>query len=301
VSWLRLYLHCSASSVAAAADLLERFGAESISISPVSGEPIFAGADDCGEFWRSSRLDALFAPDAELDIIIACLRNRIGTQNLSAHGVELLGDCDWDANARSNAGPSLYGDHRLCICPSWAQPLRADHVLVLDPGLAFGTGGHATTRLCLEWLVRTDPSGSTVIDYGCGSGVLGLAAARLGARAVYAVDIDPQAVSATRANAERNGLQDRVQASLAEAAALPEADILIANILLKTLLGLAGSLSRLLRPGGRIAVSGVLAVQVELCLGAYRPWFKMAAPQFNGEWALLHGVRSGLCPIRRGT
>lgn len=285
-------MDCAEPHVEAAAELLGRLGADSVSISPLSSDSIFADATAARDFWGTNRVAALFAADADLDIVIACLRNGIGTENILGHGIEPVGDRDWVAEARSGAGPMWFGD-QLCICPSWVRPPASRQVLILDPGLAFGTGAHASTRLCLEWLLDAVPHGKTVIDYGCGSGVLGLAAALLGARSVQAVDIDPQARSATAANARRNGLtgQVRILAS-EETARLQPADFLVANILLRPLLELADPFSRLVNPGGRIALSGILAVQAEEGLGAYRRCFKMAAPVFDGEWALLHGVRA---------
>lgn len=274
-----------------ASELLERLGADSVSVSPLSSESIFADANTAGDFWRTNRVSALFAADVELDIVIACLRNGIGTGNILDHGVEPVSDRDWVAEAHSGTGAIFFRD-QLCICPSWVRPPADRPSLILDPGLAFGTGAHASTRMCLEWLLGAAPRGKTVIDYGCGSGVLGLTAALLGARRVQAVDIDPQACIAAAANAERNLLAGNIQIlSPGATTALQPSDILVANIVLNALLDLADAFSGLVRPGGRIALAGILAVQAEECLGAYHRCFKMAAPVFDGEWALLHGER----------
>ncbi len=184
----------------------------------------------------------------------------------------------------------VFGE-RLCICPGWLKPPDGyQHIITLDPGLAFGTGGHPTTSLCLEWLARQELTGRSVIDYGCGSGILALAAARLNAGKVYAVDIDLQAVAAARNNAGRNKLEE-ITIGAAEEVDLPASDILIANILLTPLLAFAPKFSTLVKAKGDIVLSGILASQAEECLAAYGRWFKMDEPEFRNEWAMLHGVR----------
>lgn len=263
-----------------------------MSIAPLDGAPLFADLSGGPEYWPLNRVSALLSPETDLDILLASLRRGVGTANMRNIMMEALEDQDWTAVYRSRHGPLVFGD-RLCICPSWARPLPAPCVIVLDPGLAFGTGSHGTTTLCLEWLVQRTVQGKDVIDYGCGSGVLGLAAAALGARRVLAVDNDPQAVSAARANVERNRLGGTVHVSLCGEVELPAVDILVANILLQPLVELADTFRALVKPGGVIALSGILAVQVGACVDAYQPWFDMAAPQFRNEWALLHGTRYG--------
>jgi ribosomal protein L11 methyltransferase len=290
-AWLKLGVDCEARHVEAVSNLLERYGAESISISPLRGEARFGGLNSGPEYWVASRVSALLPADADLDVLVACLRNAIGTESILGHHFEAVPDQDWVAAGRSLHGPMRFGDV-LCVCPGWAEPLPARHVITLDPGLAFGSGSHDTTALCLEWLVTADLTGKTVIDYGCGSGILGIAAALLGAGEVRAVDIDPQAVAATTENARRNGVARRVSAQLAGERELPAADLVLANILLEPLLELAETFARLVRPGGNIALSGILAVQAQGCLERYARWFTMATPAYRNEWALLHGVRN---------
>jgi len=162
---------------------------------------------------------------------------------------------------------------------------------MLDPGLAFGTGGHDTTAMCLEWLAQNDIADRIVVDYGCGSGVLALAAAALGARHVYAVDIDPQSVQAARDNTVRNRMQGTVTVAFPDEIKFPVADMIIANVLLGPLLRLAPEFAVMVVTGGALVLSGLLAVQVEECLAAYQTWFNMQAPWYRREWALLQGVR----------
>lgn len=291
MSWLRLTVECPMQQVAALSQLFEQFDALAISSEAVSEEPLYAGVDEAPIYWQRTAISALFDPGIDLDILLACARNRIGDDHLLGSRVEAVSDKNWIDEQQKEFSAMVFAD-RLCIHPSWvAAPQDCAATLVLDPGLAFGSGRHATTSLCLNWLAGRDLEHCELIDYGCGSGILALAAAALGAASVSAVDIDPQALSACRANADRNHLLDRVSVHSAGESALPTADILIANILLKPLQELAPRFAALLRPGGKLVLSGILAVQVDACLATYRPWFNMDAPVFQDEWALLEGTR----------
>jgi len=291
MAWLKLTISSDASCIEEIGELLEQFGAASLSYAPVTGEAVFDEGGGEAVFWEQTAVTALLDADTDLDILIACLRNRVGDANIYDYHIAPLPDEDWMARHRRDHGPLVYGD-TLCVCPTWSTPPAQAHpVIRLDPGLAFGSGSHSTTRLCLEWLARADLRGRTVIDYGCGSGVLGLAALALGAARVYAVDIDDQALAAARDNAVRNGLSARLKIGPPESLADVRADILLANILLGPLLELAPRLKGLAAAGGRLVLSGLLAQQVDDCLAAYQPWFKMEAPCFNQEWAMICGTR----------
>ena len=175
--------------------------------------------------------------------------------------------------------------------PSWHTAPDPDAiVLVLDPGMAFGTGSHPTTRLCLEWLERTVTPGVSVLDYGCGSGILAIAAARLGATDVLGVDIDPQAVTAARNNAERNGVDVRFDDSAAEIRG--QFDLVVANILSNPLKALAPAICSHVRPGGRLALSGILAAQAEELIAAYAPWIPLAVADTREGWVCLAGRKA---------
>lgn len=287
---LQLAFDCRAEEVDALTELLERLGAESVSVSGGSDEALLVSSTEDPGYWRASRIAALLPTDADLDILLACLRNAAGTDGLCNLQLEPVADRDWVAAGHASRGPLEFGV-RLCICPSWARAPAGKQVLTLDPGLAFGTGAHATTALCLEWIATSDLSGRTVIDYGCGSGVLALAAVALGADTAQAVDVDPLAVSETTENARKNGLGGRVTAGHPDAAGLVPADFLVANILLGPLIELAPRFAALVRPGGDIVLSGILATQAEACLGRYARWFNMAPPRYRDEWALLAGRR----------
>jgi ribosomal protein L11 methyltransferase len=290
MGWLRLTVSTDAAHVEAIAEMLERFGAASISYVPLTKEPLFDEGEESGSLWRETGLIALLDESIDLDILLACLRNQVGAEHIRSHHVAPLQEEAWSDRHKAAHGPMVYGG-RLCVCPSWCDPpAHVSAIIRLDPGLAFGTGSHPTTRLCLEWLAGAELSGARVIDYGCGSGVLGLAAAVLGAVAVQAVDKDAQALAAARANTAGNGLAGLIRVCRPEELE-SGADVLLANILLGPLLQLAERFAGLLAPGGRVVLSGLLAHQAEECLAAYQPWFKMEAPRFSNEWAVLCGSR----------
>jgi ribosomal protein L11 methyltransferase len=291
MAWLRLTITSRPSCLEDLSDLLEKFEADSISYSPGSDEAIFGDESPADTYWEQTAVSALFDAGIDMDILLACVRNKLGTENIINLRIEPVKDAAWDVNLKSAFKPMLFSN-RLCICPSWhTQPLDIPYIIQLDPGLAFGTGSHATTSLCLQWLADNDIAGKSVIDYGCGSGILGLAAARLGASQVVAVDIDPQALQATDSNAGINQVEDLIQTMLPGDARIQPADILVANILLNPLLGLVETFKSLLGPGGKIVMSGILANQTEQCLQTYSHWFAMDTPVYRDEWVLLSGTR----------
>jgi ribosomal protein L11 methyltransferase len=293
-SWVRLTLTSYPQYLEELGELLEKFDAISISFTPASSEPVFGDDSEVDRFWENTAVSALFNQDVDMDILIACIRNKTGAGNILDCRIEPVIDTNWIEKHKTGFTPMIFGN-RLCICPSWLpRPQEIPHVIELDPGLAFGTGTHATTALCLQWLATHDIKGKSVIDYGCGSGILALAAAKLGASSVSAVDIDPQALLATQDNARNNKLDDHIQTALPSDFVRHTADILIANILLNPLISLAQVLATLLEPGGRIVLSGVLSTQTEQCLQAYKRWFDMDEPVFRDEWVMLTGTRNRL-------
>ena len=213
--------------------------------------------------------------------------------------METLADRAWEREWLNDFKPMRFG-RRLWICPGGQLPTTPqanDTVLIeLDPGLAFGTGTHPTTALCLEWLDAADVAGKRVIDYGCGSGILAIAAAKSGATAVSAVDIDPQALIATRDNAERNGVAQLITPRLVEGATLAPADILLANILAGPLESLAPTFASLVPTGGRVVLSGILRNQAEAVATTYAAWFDIAPAVVRDDWARLDGVRRATSP-----
>ena len=291
MAWLRLTLEVAGEQVETVTEFLEQFNAGSISYRPQSSESLFAGVCEEPRPWNRTSVAALVEAGTDMDILLVCLRNRLGAENIYSHKVELLEDRDWLETYRQDITPHIFAN-RLCIHPSWLAPdPKYEYKVILDPGLAFGSGTHATTQLCLDWLARNEVKNYKLIDYGCGSGILALAAARLGASHVYAVDIDPQALAAASENVAINELETKVTILARGSKPPPPADILIANILLKPLIELSPLFNSLVAGDGRIVLSGILATQVQECLETYGHWFKMETPRYHDEWALIYGSR----------
>ncbi len=291
MSWLQLELETHQAQAEELSELLEQFGAVSVALTASSDEPVFDAEGETKKLWDKTKLIALLHPDSDLDIILVCLRDRIGADNIFRHKIELVKDKDWVSEFKAANQPLIFSN-RVCICPSWCEPPDNNFpTLILDPGLAFGTGTHPTTSLCIEWLAENDITDKVVIDYGCGSGILAMVAALLGAKQVYAVDIDEQALQAARENIERNNLVEKITVSHVDRASLPVADVLVANILMNPLKGLIEEFSTITKPEGDIVLSGLLHVQADECLEAYESCFNMDEPVFNQEWARLHGIR----------
>jgi len=239
--------------------------------------------------WAHSRVVALFEPDADVAALLAHASAAIGLAGVPAWTVEEVAEQNWVQLTQSQFDPIRVSE-RLWIVPSWHEtPDPAAVNLILDPGMAFGTGSHPTTRLCLEWLERNVSPGCRLLDYGCGSGILAIAAARLGAGSVAGVDIDPQAVEAARANAERNG----VTALFADSAqpVAGEYDLVVANILSNPLRVLAPAICAHVRSGGRLALSGILREQADEIIAIYAQWLPMQVADVREDWVCLAGIK----------
>jgi ribosomal protein L11 methyltransferase len=237
--------------------------------------------------WRHSRVIALLEADADVAALLGEAHALIGLSYLPSYTVEAVAEQNWVQLTQSQFDPIRVSE-RLWIVPSWHEsPDPAAINLILDPGMAFGTGSHPTTRLCLEWLERNVSAGCTVLDYGCGSGILAIAAARLGAGRVAGVDIDPQAVEAARANAERND----VSALFADSAqpVAGEYDVVVANILSNPLRVLAPAICAHVRSGGRLALSGILREQAEEIIAIYAQWLPLQVADVREDWVCLAG------------
>ena len=238
--------------------------------------------------WPQSLINALCERTTDPAQLIAAACAQIGLAQAPAYRVKPVAEQDWVRRSQSQFAPLRISD-KLWIVPSWAMAPDPDAVnLVLDPGLAFGTGSHPSTRLCLQWLERTIRGGERVLDYGCGSGILAIAALCLGASASLGVDVDPLALPAARANAERN----RVDARFINTETAPafQADLVVANILANPLILLAPLLAGYTGKGGRIALSGILEAQAEEVMAAYAPWFRMRVGGSDADWVLLEGL-----------
>lgn len=239
--------------------------------------------------WNRSRIIALLEPDADVGALLARASVAAGLAGVPAWTAEEVAEQNWVQLTQSQFDPIRVSE-RLWIVPSWhAAPDPAAVNLVLDPGMAFGTGSHATTRLCLEWLERNVRSGCSVLDYGCGSGILAIAAARLGAGTVAGVDIDPLAVEAARANAERNGVMATFHDSAQPVTGAY--DLVVANILSNPLRLLAPAICAHVRCDGRLALSGILREQADEIMTIYGQWLPMQVADFCEDWVCLAGTK----------
>lgn len=290
MAWLRITLDCASHDPDLLSELLSAAGAEAVTFEDAADQAVLEPLPGETRLWRHTQVSGLFAADADSAVIIDNLRHAVGDPTLQPT-VTTVEDQNWERAWMDRFEPLLFG-RRLWVCPHWRTPPKPEDVIVmLDPGLAFGTGTHPTTALCLEWLDGHDIHNKTVIDYGCGSGILAIAAAKLGARQVWAVDYDPQALTATANNAEANAVS--LQISLHEPDSLPEmkVDILLANILAGPLLELAPRIAQLVRPGGQVVLSGILAEQAPAVMEKYQVWFNMEPTATREEWVRLSGQR----------
>jgi ribosomal protein L11 methyltransferase len=290
MSWLQFSIDVLHEQVEAVTAALEAAGALSVTLQDAADELLIEPLPGARPVWRNPRVVALFAAEADARAIEAALRAALADP-LPAMTVTVLEDRDWSATWRERFRPMRFGA-RLWVCPSGDDCPADDAVTVtLDPGLAFGTGTHATTALCLEWLDRHPPVGQRVIDYGCGSGILALAAHKLGAEHVLATDIDPDALEATRANALANGIAAGLEVCFPRELVTAPVDLVLANILANPLQELAAALSGYLKPGGVLLLTGILAAQAEAVRTAYAPWIDFAPSVPREEWVLLAGIR----------
>lgn len=293
---LQMHLELLDLAPEAVEDACFALGALSVTLGDAADSPILEPAPGATPLWPQVRLAALFDADADPDALTRELRRALGRPAL-APAFEQLADRVWEREWLKDFRPMRFG-RRLWICPG-GMPLPADAlaadeppvVVELDPGLAFGTGTHATTALCLAWLDGAPPAGLRVFDVGCGSGILAIAALKLGARNAVAMDIDPQALIATRENAARNGVDARLAVRAAEDAWDAGFDVVLANILAEPLIELAPRLAAATRPAGALALSGLLAAQAPAVASAFAPWFDMDLARERDGWALLAGRR----------
>jgi ribosomal protein L11 methyltransferase len=274
-------------------DALNAAGAISVTLLDAADDPVLEPAPGQTPLWPTVLVRALFDAEADPVELMRSVREACGP-GIPQPAFERIEDRAWEREWLKDFRPMRFGK-RLWVCPGGLPAGDAAAIrLELDPGLAFGTGTHATTRLCLEWLdALPAPSlqGRDVIDYGCGSGILAIAAIKLGAAGAIAMDIDPQALLATSQNAERNGLVDRVRLTADPRVEGRTADVVLANILAGPLVELAPTIAQLVRPRGLLALSGLLVEQAETVADAYRPWFDIALKDARDGWGLLGGSR----------
>ena len=270
-------------------DALFAIGALSVTLEDAADDPILEPAPGALPLWPTINIKALFSDSTHQHEVIDALQLQLATP-LPVHHFELLADRPWEREWLKDFHAMQFGK-RLWICPNGQRPQDPHAIIVdLDPGLAFGTGTHPTTAMCLEWLDEHSVKGKSIIDYGCGSGILAITALKLGAQHVHGVDIDPQALIASRDNATRNLVSDMLSLSLSDESLEP-ADVVMANILAGPLEILAPRLAKLTKPHGQIVLSGILTEQAALVHNRYAAWFDMQPITTQGDWARLSGKR----------
>ena len=304
MSWISLTIETDAAHAEILSDALLELGALSADIHDAAAgtereQPLFGEPGELPEkIWPAAEITALFNADADISTVMQAAAQAAELISLPIHRLAEVPEQDWVRLSQVQFTP-IQISSRLWIVPSWHQiPDPAAVSLILDPGLAFGTGSHPSTQLCLAWLDENLQGGEDVLDYGCGSGILAIAASKLGARHVVGVDIDPQAVAASRENAIRNQCEE-IKAGFhvthfstqTDPAREAWADVVVANILANPLIMLAPILMRATREGGRIALSGILEEQAEEVKQVYRQWFKMHTAKMQEGWVLLTGTK----------
>ncbi|EOV0118828.1 50S ribosomal protein L11 methyltransferase [Vibrio parahaemolyticus] len=293
--WIQIKLNATNENAEQIGDMLmEETGALSVTFLDAQDTPVFEPLPGETRLWGDTDILALYDAEADTNFIIDQIKASNMLAENFAYKVEQLEDKDWEREWMENFHPMKFGE-RLWICPSWREVPEPDAVnVMLDPGLAFGTGTHPTTALCLEWLESMDLSGKTVIDFGCGSGILAIAAIKLGAEKVIGIDIDPQALLASKDNAERNGVADKLEVYLPQNQ--PEgliADVVVANILAGPLRELAPIIKGLVKPNGALAMSGVLDTQAEDVASYYRDELHIDPIVEQSEWCRISGRKQG--------
>ncbi len=289
MAWIQFIFDSTPDSADHLSDLLSECGASAVTFQDNEDQPIYEPEIGTTPLWAATNVIALFDAEIDTNLIIHLLTGMLAPDTVPNYRIEAVEDKDWVREWMDNFHPMSFGE-RLWICPSWHTPPDENAVnIMLDPGLAFGTGTHPTTALCLNWLDQADVKDKIVIDYGCGSGILAIAAALLGAKKVIGVDTDPQALEATQANAERNGVQ--IDTYLPDDCPDITCDLLLANILAGPLQLLAERLANLTNAGAPIVLSGILDIQAEYVSKSYQAWFAMELPVLKDEWIRLVGQK----------
>jgi ribosomal protein L11 methyltransferase len=274
-------------------ELFARLGACSVTLSDAGDDPVLEPGPGETPLWSNTRVTGLFPGEADMDAFRSALADELGVEQLPTHHIEELADRAWEREWLKDFGAMKFGK-RLWICPT-GQTVDADDAVIvhLDPGLAFGTGTHPTTAMCLDWLDGIDLQGRSMLDYGCGSGVLAIAALKLGCSSATGMDIDPQAVIATRQNAAANEVREGLSVTGSPEGLAGPFDVVVANILAGPLVEFADSITSLLAGGGMLALSGVLCEQAGEVMAADKAWIEFDEPEFREQdgqtWSRLTG------------
>lgn len=291
MAWHQIFVTTNETDAPVIADFISELGAVSVTFMDAEDRPVYEPPLNTVQIWQKTIVIALFELDAHPAIIKALTSENFGEDSIIDWRDEILEDQVWERAWMEHFQPMLFAD-RLWICPTGMEVDEPDKVcMILDPGLAFGTGTHPTTALCLEWLASHDLRGKTIIDYGCGSGILAVAALLLGAEVAHAIDIDPQALTATLSNAQKNQVSDKLHCYLPEQFSASSADIVLANILAAPLIELAPHIMSLVKVQGNLVLSGILTEQADAVTSAYASALIMLAPVVQDDWCRLEGYK----------
>lgn len=294
MSWLQIAISTTKDNAETAEDCLFSAGAQTVTLTDAADQPILEPGVNETPIWNTVIITGLFSLEVEQQVMLDSIKNCLSEIDFS-YTTEQLQDQNWTRAWMDHYHAMQFGQ-RLWVCPLHIEPPEPDAInLRLDPGLAFGTGTHPTTSLCLRWLDKNITTQQSLLDYGCGSGILAIAACMLGIDHADGVDIDPQALLATHSNAEVNRVNDQISSYLPDdfqrQHAETQYDIVVANILSGPLAELAPALAGHTKSGGDIVLSGILREQAESVLNAYKEFFTMDTPVLEEDWVLLHGVK----------
>jgi len=290
MAWLQLIIPTNETEADQLSDALMEQGAVSVTLEDMQDQPMLEPAIGTTPMWSQTRAVGLFDASYDLSLVVKNLEQQLRKKFPDWKG-EQLEDKDWVRAWMDDFKPMQFGE-KLWVVPSNFEPPYADAAnILLDPGLAFGTGTHPTTSMCLEWLDANPPSDKNIIDFGCGSGILAIAAILLGAQHAEAIDIDPQALIATRDNAEKNHVSGQVKTYLPKEFSQKTSPLLLANILASPLIEFANYFAELTAPHGQIVLSGILAEQAQQVLAAYQPNFEITIWKQQGDWVCLAGTK----------
>lgn len=295
VAWRQFVMNLGVLDAEVVEEIFERCGASSVTLTDAGDNPVLEPGPGETPLWTDTTITGLFTPDIDLQLLRNALRNELKLSELPANHVEDLEDRVWEREWLKDFGPMQFG-RRLWIYPAGTDAPDNDAVIIhLDPGLAFGTGTHATTALCLEWLDSLSLAGKTMLDYGCGSGILAIAGLKLGCASAVGMDLDPQAIIATRQNAADNDVAENLQIFGTPDEIEGDFDVVVANILAGPLVQFAESITLTLRGRGMLALSGILCEQADDVMAAYEPWVDFDEPEFREQdgqiWSRLTGKR----------
>ncbi|MBT3335914.1 MAG: 50S ribosomal protein L11 methyltransferase [Methylococcales bacterium] len=291
MSWKQLSVITDQQHAPALSDLFSQLGAVSVTYLDALDEPIYEPELGETKIWEQTRVVALFEMSVHAEVVELLVGQQFPRFSLKDWRLDILQDQVWERTWMAHFKPMLFGD-RLWVCPSGSEQESPETVcMTLDPGLAFGTGTHATTALCLEWLARYDLKDKIVLDYGCGSGILAIASVLLGANHVAAVDIDTQAITATKNNAAKNNIDSKIDCYLPDDCPAIQADIVVANILANPLIEMVQPILTLLNSGGHIVLSGILSEQAGHVMEAYSPFCQLQEPVYEGDWCRIVGIK----------